>query len=69
MALVCFLDAVEASAAVKGKPFFCEPAGPASLCQLVQLVTILEVAQIVLWAHSQGSEPTFVQELVANAGI
>ena len=66
---VSYLEAVEGSAVLKGKPFFSEPAGPASLCQLVSLVAILEVAQIVMAAHSQGCEPAFVQELVANRGI
>ena len=66
---VSYLDAVEGSAVVKGKPYFSEPAGPASLCQLVSLVTVLEVAQIVMAAHSQGCEPAFVQELVINTGI
>ena len=49
-----WLQGVEESACLKGRPFFPEPAGPQSLCQLVSLVTILESAQIVLSAHSQG---------------
>ena len=53
---VSWLQDVEESASLKGWPFYAEPAGPQSLCQLVSLVTILESAQIVLSAHSQGSD-------------
>ena len=48
---------VQETASLKGRPFLSEPAGPRSLCQLVSLVTVLEAAQIVLSAHSQGGGP------------
>jgi len=54
MYIVCSFEAVEESARAKGKPFVAEPAGPQSLCQLVSLSAILEVATIVLLAHTQG---------------
>lgn len=66
---VSYLGAVATSAALNGKPLCSEPAGPASLCQLVQFVFILEVAQIVVWACSQESEPVFVQEIVVRTAI
>ena len=53
---VSWLQGVEESASLKGRPFYAEPAGPQSLSQLVSLVTILEAAQIVLTAHSQGGD-------------
>ena len=48
-----YFAVVEETARVKGKPFVAELAGPQSLAQLVSLVAILEVANIVLDAHSQ----------------
>ena len=62
---VGWLDGVEETASLKGRPYFQEPAGPRSLCQLVSLVTILEAAQIVLTGHSQGGPGA---QPVANAG-
>ena len=54
---VGWLERVEESASLKGRPFLAEPAGPKCLCELVSLVTVLEAAQIVLSGHSQGSGP------------
>ena len=56
---------VEESAAAKGMPFVPERAGPKSLCQLASLVTILEVASIVVSAHTQGAGANEADSLVA----
>ena len=53
-AAVTYLEAVEDSARAKGRPYVADPAGPQSLCQLVSLAAILDVATIVLLAHTQG---------------
>jgi len=55
---------VEESAAAKGMPFVPERAGPKSLCQLASLVTILEVASIVVSAHTQGAGANEADSLV-----
>ena len=62
---VGWLDGVEETASLKGRPYLQEPGGPRTLCQLVSLVTILEAAQIVLTGPSQGG---LGAQLVANAG-
>ena len=54
-ASAAYFEAVEAAARDTGKPFVPQPAGPQGLCQLASLVTVLEVAAIVLLAHSQGN--------------
>ena len=50
---VSYLDAVEGSAQLKDILFYASPQGPQSLCELLSLVTILEVADIVLSTHTQ----------------
>lgn len=46
------LEGVETSACLKGLPFFAEPTGPQSLCELGSLISIIESSHIVLSTHS-----------------
>lgn len=48
-----WLEQVQGTARMRGRPFAPEPAGPRTLGQLVALSTILEAASIACEAHSQ----------------